>query len=391
MAKKLLVLLVALLCLGSLVASFIVRKNTTDIASYSCEFFGVGEPITLRSVLEELDIQRCLETVKSLGVKRLREWVWMSAFLTGPSSLDQTFKETLDLVISEMSASNISIMGMSHDFPSWMTGIINDLQAVPQRNMSAESDYMRFLVIYRESWKTLTASFPDITMWEIGNEFNTDPFLHPQGYKADNPFSPRFSPQEKVDITTDLLYYGSLGIHEGNPNAKTVLGGLAPYPNIYGVANFLEMIYKNIESGRWPSTDSNDFFEVVCWHPYLANEQPTISNWVNPNKAVYEVMRVYGDWNKLVVFSEIGYSDIFVSGEVLSEYLLDTFQLARDNFPWLVTIYWFRLIEPYVATISSINPAGYGLIWMNWEWKIVAYAYNSLIKIATDRSQNCKT
>jgi len=385
MATKLWILLVALLFLGSVAVSFTVLKSPTGIASYSCEFFGIGEPITVRSVLGELDVQQCLETVESLGVKRLREWVWMSAFLTGPKHLNQTFKETLDLVISEMSANNITIMGMSHDFPSWMTGIDSDPQAVPQRNTSAESDYLKFLAIYRESWKTLAASFPEITMWEIGNEFNTDPFLHPSGYKADNPYSPRFSVQEKADIVTDFLYYGSLGVHEGNPNAKTVLGGLAPYPNIYRIADFLEVIYRNIESGRWPSTDTNDYYQVVCWHPYLSNERPTFQNWINPNNVIYGVMRDHGDGNKSVVFSEFGYSSSRIPVELVSEYLLEAFQLALYNFPWLETIYWFRLIEPHPATVNSINPVGYGLIETDWEWKIVAYAYNTLIKTTTHR------
>jgi len=179
------------------------------------------------------------------------------ALLINQSALNQTFKETLDLVISEMAAKNITVMGMAHDFPGWMTGVDGDLQAVPYRNMTEGSDYMKFLEKYRESWRTLAGAFPNITLWEIGNEFNTDIFLHP----PDFPDS-KFSIQEKAEIMTDLLYYGSLGVHEGNPDAKTVLGGLAPAPSIAGIADFLDMIYKNIKSGRWPSMDPDDYFQI---------------------------------------------------------------------------------------------------------------------------------
>jgi len=282
----------------------IFKKQTYNVDEYSPELFGVGEPITLRHIFENLDIQQSVKAVRLLGVKWLREWTWMGALLINETVLNQTFKETLDLVISEMAANNITVMGMAHDFPGWMTGIDDDPQAVPYRNITKGSAYVKFLERYRESWKTLARAFPDITLWEIGNEFNTDIFLHP----PDFPDS-KFSNQEKADITTDLLYYGSLGIHEGNPNAKTVLGGLAPSPSIDGIADFLERIYKNIKSGRWPSTDPNDYFQIACWHPYLSNDEPSESNWVTPQLRIHEVMTRYGDGDKPVVFSEFGYSD----------------------------------------------------------------------------------
>ncbi|MGB9854497.1 MAG: hypothetical protein ACPLRY_06815, partial [Candidatus Bathyarchaeales archaeon] len=236
-------------------------------------------------------------------------------------------------------------------------------------------NYIRFLERYRESWKTLATAFPNIAFWEIGNEFNIDAFLHPPDFPKS-----RFSLQEKADITTDLLYYGSLGIHEGNPKAKTVLGGLAPYNGIAGIAVFLEKLYTNIKSGQWPSTNPDDYFQIACWHPYLFHEKPTVSNWVNPNKAIYNVMELYGDGDKQVFFSEFGYSDCDISQENISNYLLEAFQLARDNFPWLKTIYWFRLIEPEPATVSEDNPPGYGLTSIDWTWKPAAYTYQALIK-----------
>jgi hypothetical protein len=264
---------------------------------------------------------------------------------------------------------------MVHDFPSWMTGINGDPQAVPYRDTAPGSDYMKFLERYRESWKTLSSAFPNITFWEIGNEFNIDMFLHPPDFPKSS-----FSLQEKADITTDLLYYGSLGVHEGNPKAKTVLGGLAPDPDIAGIGLFLEKLYINIKSGRWPSTNLDDYFQIACWHPYLFHEEPTYSNWVIPNNAVYNVMKCYGDGVKQVFFSEFGYSDHKISREEVSNYLVKAFQLARDNFPWLETIYWFRLIDPEPATIGVNNPPGYGLINLDWTWKSAAYAYQSLTK-----------
>jgi len=372
-----LVLSIVLLVAGSIIAHFaIFKKQTYNVDEYNPELFGVGEPITLRHIFENLDIQQSVKALRLLGVTRLREWTWMGALLINQTALNQTFKETLDRVISEMAANNITVMGMAHDFPRWMTGIDDDPQAIPYRNMTKGSAYMKFLERYRESWKTLARAFPYITMWEIGNEFNTDMFLHPQDFPESN-----FSIQEKAEIMTDLLYYASLGIHEGNPNAKTVLGGLASTPNITGIADFLDLIYTNIKSGRWPSRDPDDYFQIVCWHPYLPGEEPTESNWVTPQLKIHEVMERYGDGDKPVVFSEFGYSDQRTSHENISKYLLKAFQLAKRNFPWLKTIYWFRLVDPEPATVSAGNPPGYGLIKLNWTWKPAARTYRSLIRI----------
>lgn len=370
----LVILLIPTIILGSILFYIIIYPGQTSRRFYRSELFGICEPITARHVQENLSLQQSFEALQSLGVKRLREWTWMNALLVNPTTLNQTFAETLNHVLSTMAAGNITVMGMAQDFPSWMTDINGDYQAVPRRDTAPGSDYMKFLEKYRLSWRTLAAAFPNITFWEIGNEFNINEFLHPPDFHESN-----FSLQEKADISTDLLYYGSLGVHEGKPEAKTVLGGLAPDPDISGIAVFLEKIYKNIKSGRWPSTTPNDYFQIACWHPYIPNKEPTVSNWVNPNRAVYNVMDRYGDSDKPVFFSEFGYSDNSTSQENISNYLLEAFKLA-SAFPWLETIYWFRLIDPEPATVSINNPQGYGLIKLDWTWKLAAYTYQSLIK-----------
>jgi hypothetical protein len=305
----------------------------------------------------------------------------MSLLLVNETSLNATGNEALGSVISNMTAINVTIMGMSQDFPDWMTRIYttpHDSQVVPYRNVTIGSNYMNFLQRYNESWQTLASSFPNITMWEIGNEYNADPFLHPQGYNRTTGV-PNFTDVEKAEITTDLLYYGSSGIHLGNPNATTVLGGLSPGSNLDEIAYSLEKIYDNIDSDSWPSSDSNDYFQIACWHPYLWTVEPNSTNWVNPNEAIYEVMNSHGDGGKRVVFSEFGYNDNETeSGRAnVAIYLNETFELAQ-NFQWLDTIYWFRLVEPNPNTTSTENPSGFGLFDLNWTWKPAAIKYQSV-------------
>jgi hypothetical protein len=368
-------------------------------ASFDPELFGVGEPLMSRSIWENgsFSLQSAFDAIKSLNVTMLRETTWMKLLLENSTTgitVNPEHAQILDWVISNMTAMNVSIMGMAQDFPPWMTGInlaYDDSQVVPYRNVTIGSDYMNFLQNYSESWEKLAARFPKITMWEIGNEYNADPFLHPQGFDINNASSPRFNETEKADITTDLLYYGSSGVHLGNPNATTVLGGLSPGSGLSEIADFLNLTYQRIESRQWPhpSNNTGDYFQIACWHPYLWTVGPNETNWIDPNNAIHEIMVNHGDGSKRVIFSEFGYNDNDNTPEDISRYLLETFQLARDNFfPWLKTIYWFRLIDPAPWTVNaSWNPSGFGLFDLNWRPKPLEFTYESLISSSSKTEQ----
>jgi hypothetical protein len=225
------------------------------------------------------------------------------------TSLNRTVAERVKAIVMEAKSRNITVMGMAQDFPSWMTGIYGDQQCIPRRNLTEGSPYRIFLEKYENSWKMLAEAFPEIELWEMGNEYNLPQFLHPKGYNKTES-STWFNYTETVDIVTDLLYYGSRGIKAGNPNATTVMCGLGPGENgINDIRDFLDSIYKNIKSGRWPSTNPDDFFEVACWHPYIGTQKPIEQNWINPNIEIHNVMVYHGDADKPVIFSEFGYSD----------------------------------------------------------------------------------
>jgi hypothetical protein len=353
------------------------------------DFFGVGEPLAYRSAwsAENLNVNKAFEIMRSLGVSRLREWVWRwMVFNESGTGLRENIVEAFNEIIMEAKSRNITVIGMVQDFPSWMTGIEGDNQAVPRRNLTEGSSYREFLEKYEKSWESLARGFPEIEIWEIGNEYNLPQFLHPPEYNESDSDT-WFNYSDTVDIVTDLLYYGSLGIKAGNPNATTVMGGLGPRENgIHDIEVFLDSVYKNIKSGRWPSTDPDDFFQVVSWHPYIFSEKPTEQNWIIPNVAVYNIMVSHGDGDKPVVFSEFGYSDVCtgLNETQVAEYLYASFILAWENFqPWLKTIYWFRLIDPDPCydVMPSLAEYGFGLVKRpaeNYVWKPAAYAYKMM-------------
>jgi len=394
MLRKDLPAVVAVMLLLSMLATpFDTRFAFAASTEQNCSLFGVGEPLMSRSTWspENLNISKAFEIMKNLSVHRLREWVWRQmVFNDSGTGLRQNIVEALNNVSDKAQSQNITVMAMVQDFPSWMTNIKSNeffQQIVPSRNLTEDSPYKKFLDCYEKSWETLAKTFPNITMWEMGNEYNLHTFLHPQGYNSTDS-STWFTQQEAVNITTDLLYYGSQGIRTGNPKAVTVMCGLAPNlttggNGIYAIKDFLESIYTNIESGKWPSTNSSDFFQVACWHPYLNTEKSTFSNWVEPNTAVYNVMADHGDGEKPVVFSEFGYSDkcTGLNERQIANYLTAAFAFVNESFrPWLKTIYWFRLIDPDPKCDTGLPDYEYGFGLTkspaeNYTWKLAAYAY----------------
>lgn len=396
--KTISVITIVLLALTTLTMSLSAKSTIGASTEKNCSLFGVGEPLTSRSAWgdENLNVSEAFEIMENLGVQRLREWVWRQmVFNESGTGLRQNIVEALNNIAEKAQSQNITVMGMVQDFPSWMTNIKSDdeffQQIVPSRNLTEGSPYKKFLNRYEKSWETLARMFPNITMWEIGNEYNLHIFLHPQGYNSTDS-STWFSQQEAVNITTDLLYYGSLGIHVGNPKAVTVMCGLAPNittggNRIYAIKDFLESIYTSIESGDWPSTNSTDFFQVACWHPYLNTQKPNFSNWVEPNTAVYNVMADHGDGEKPVVFSEFGYSDncTGLNETQIAEYVKEAFSLAHKHFTWLETLYWFRLIDPdpHFDRDLPCYEYGFGLVKTpaeNYAEKTAANAYREAHK-----------
>lgn len=75
-----------------------------------------------------------------------------------------------------------------------------------------------------------------------------------------------FLPSGKADISTDMFFYGSRGVHRANPEAVTVMGGFVTWSG----EGFLKAVYENIESGSFGegSTDPDDYFQALAGTVY---------------------------------------------------------------------------------------------------------------------------
>lgn len=296
--------------------------------------------------------------LEELGAKTFRLWMCANYIMEDA----QTFKEEpvriMKDIIADAQGRGIQVIGMNN---AWFSGS-SDYMATPARNLKEGSNYEKFLLNYEETWYQLAARFPEITIWEIGNEWNNDTFLHPYEYESSGLI---YTFTEKANITTDMLYYASKGIHRANPEALTVLGGLIDvYEDGFGNAkNFLGKIYENIESGKWPSGDPDRYFQMAAWHPYNHSGTPGDA-WVQRQEDIYQVILEHEGHDKVVLFTELGFSD-YGNAETDVEQkvaVTQTLTLIRDKLPFVQSVHWFRLFdEASAASWGGLMETGFGL------------------------------
>ena len=335
--------------------------------------YGMGFPALLRTEARQFTPEQAaqgIELMNDMGVRSWRAWMHTRSLLSDPTTPRTENVQIMKDLIQLAQKYDIEIIGMNHN---WFNGIEDSVDpnaadlddvSIFQRDLTEGSNYMNLLAAYQTSWQTIASLFPEISLWEVGNEWNHDPFLHPIDYKSSG-FKSVFTWKEKAAISTDLLYYASKGIHNANPNAKVILGGPAPVYDTSslqifkgqgkpyefnittsGIAAFLTLIYENIQSGRWPSKNNDDYFQILAWHPYSWDRQPG-QWWVEQNNLVYQVAVTYGDEGKPVYFTEWGVTE---SGdptkeEPYADYIVKAYNLIEQQMPYIKSMHYFRLYQ----------------------------------------------
>ena len=352
--------------------------------------FGLGEPLAWEALSGKNDADEMLRRVEKLGCTAFREWMHLPVVLDSPSKVNPEALKLFTHVLNRYRELDIEITGMSHNWFLAGDSPVNNQNAMYPRDLTEGSLYMQTLHMLEESWRTMAATFPQVEQWEVGNEWNTDTFLHPVDWKVG---TPGFSEDEKMDIAMDLMYFSARGIRQGNPKARVVsFSPAVAQPNLgsrsgvfcppgYGIAKAFSMIYERIESGKfWGSTSSDDFFDLLAWHPYLlthmmpmaASEQYPAgrrffrmedidAQWRSVNDMVYTIMSLHGDGHKKVLLTELGFSDWSIPG--LEEKQIDMTARMFDyirTMPYVKTIHYFRLNAPSTEEVDSdhFNPVG---------------------------------
>ncbi len=191
---------------------------------------------------------------------------------------------------------------------------------------------------------TLAARYPQIGAWEIWNEPNTTAFWRPA------PDAARYAQMLKLSYAA---------IKAVNPQATVVLGGLAPgmgkgqVDTVYAT-DFLAALYQN---------GAKDSFDAVGYHPYDDGAEPDsfLDDYLT---SLYSVMVRYGDGNKKMWVTEIGWftgtAANAVSEATQADYLTRAFTLLYNR-EFVDHVYWYNL-KDYTSLSQPNNPAvNYGL------------------------------
>ncbi|MBO7404425.1 MAG: hypothetical protein J6V24_05650 [Clostridia bacterium] len=344
--------------------------------------YGLGEPISMQVLAGKIDADETLARVEALGVTAFREWMHIPQVLSDPETVNPATYPVYTKVLDRLRELDIEITGMSHEWFLAGEVVTAGHNAMFARDLTPGSDYMRTLGMLETSWKTMAAAFPQVTQWEVGNEWNTDTFLHPVDWI---PGSPGFTDDEKMDIAVDLMYFAAKGIRAGNPSAKVVsFSPAVAQPNLgsrtavfcppgYGIPLAFSKIYERIKSGRFPSTDTDDYFDLLAWHPYLltqimpmaaCEEYPATRRffraedidaaWRAVNDMVYTVMTMNGDGHKKVLLTEMGFSDWGDPAleEKQAEMTERMFAYVK-TMPYVKTVHAFRLYTPKVEDVGE--------------------------------------
>ena len=332
-------------------------------------FFGVGEPLIQRENDQGIQAEKYLDLVKGLGCDAYRSWMHLTELLLDPATPNDKAVEQHTRLLNRAKDLGIEVTGMSHEWFLPEGCVQRQGHAMPRRDLREGSLYMQTLRMLEQSWYTMAGLFPQVDIWEIGNEWNLNAFLHPDGF-LDSDMQHPFSPDEKYDIAVDMMYFSARGVRRGNPKAKVAsfspalstpaLGGGMPdfFPVMYGVAWALDQVYSRIRSGTYWSDDPDDYFDLVAWHPYVFTtkdvsdrdlfldvEEPD-TLWRDYNNAAYRVMKKYGDGDKQVLLTETGFTDCGNPQweERYAAYNQKILKYAMDM-PYVRTLHNFRLLN----------------------------------------------
>lgn len=333
-------------------------------------FYGVGEPLIQRQRDQGIDAAAYLDLVTGLGCRSLRSWMHLTELLRDPKTPDPEQVALHRRLLNRARELDLEVTAMSHEWFLPAGCKQRSGHAMPPRDLTSGSLYMQALEMLEQSWYTMVSLFPQVDIWEVGNEWNLNAFLHPDGF-LDSDMSHPFTADEKADIAVDMMYFSARGIRRANPRAKVAsfspalstpgLGGDMPdfLPVMYGVAWTLDKIYRRIKSGNFWSTDPDDYFDLVAWHPYVFTNREVASDadlflnvqepdelWRSFNDAAYKVMKKYGDGHKQVLLTETGFTDCG-DKELERRYAGYTQKLLgiAAELPYVRTLHNFRLLN----------------------------------------------
>lgn len=311
--------------------------------------YGIGHIAWSNYMWKGIDYKITNELISQMGAKSVRNWMHSNWILTSPDTYHEDNLSLMRDIVDDLLKYDFQIIGMNHsNFHKSGYPNSDSTTAKPARDLSEGSMYMQWLEDYKTTWYHIVKAFPEITYWEIDNEANNDVFF------------PRleggvFTLRQKAQIYTDMMYYASQGIHEANPNAVTVMGGLVPET----AKSFLEYIYEAIKSDNSWSKFPDDYFQVASWHPYMNDF--TKDKFIEFNKGVYQVILDNEGKDKKVFLTELGWSEVAVGRTNIEKFIEEAYTAVKESLPFIESIHYFRIYDDLGSTWGSVAERKFGL------------------------------
>lgn len=310
------------------------EEKYPDYGVDQTNMFGVGDVLVLDGITRD-DIDKRISKMKEMGVKTNRFWLRVGRGLDSDKTdylfkiennemvVNQKYYEDTTYAIEELKKAGISHITLC---TSWFYGKEDGQYVYYGGNMpSPESNqYAGFMDVVYETFYKVADLYRNISYIEMGNEYN--------GNFLSFDYSSKYPVELKTKFIADFSYYATKGIKAANPDCKSVLNGVldieyAPVDETgkrlqeqHGYAalvNFFDVLYNYIESGDYPtigeakSTDPDDYFEIIAYHPYTFK---TINEWIKGNNAIYDVVVKHNDGGKPVFITEWGIAKVDSSG-----------------------------------------------------------------------------
>ena len=297
---------------------------------------------------EQINYKEALKAMKNLGVKSLRTWMHFKYFMSDPETINSQKADLIHEYLKEAIDLGFQIIGMNHT-NYHEEGYFSIGKEERVHFDDQDSKYNRWLENYKKSWYTLASEFSEISYWEIDNEINNPDFMYIEGKKDDV-----LNITEMAQISADMLYYGSLGIHEANPDANTIMGGLVDslglglgsyYNGVYTGNNkqFLNVLYDCIDSGEHHSLHYDDFFQIAAWHPYYYTKTAD-EYFVMENNDIYNIIKKREKKDKKVFLTEFGWADSNTNGNT-GQYIKDLYITLKEQMPYVESLHYYILFD----------------------------------------------
>lgn len=314
------------------------------------------------------DMETEVALMRNLGVKSVRIWLHSTTYLVNPTTVNKAKCEESHKLIDLLKDSGIQVIAMSHT--NFNEGTVKS--GKPERNIAEDSYYVKWLKDYYLSFKTLSAEFKNVDVWEVDNEINNSDFMKSIYEDVETTYTLK----QMADISADMLYYASRGIKESNKAAVVLMGGITE-PTGLGTTtsnvDFLQYLYDNIKSGDFgyfydtetkaeASVNPDDYFTAVGWHPYIAAETFDVDYFVEKNNEIYQVVLNNEGKHKKVFFTEIGFSGDASKGSIIAENIRSLYETVKTGMPYVEAVNYFKLFNVAVVGWSG-DKSRYGLFY----------------------------